>query len=289
MFWFFSIISDDNLGLQTSSDRRPHVVDRNHHISLHTNAQRESHLSFLEPVLSGGSQERQGCIKEVTVVIGELKWIFFVRNEWWSTPHSLIVLRRGEDLCLSNEDVAKGPTAAALLVEAGHWAHRQGLDHQGLGVWQSGLLWHHATHITYVPACADSKPRVIITLLVNILSFTFQTFFGSSNIRWWEEIFTLASLVIKPSASFCFSFLSHLGDTNLQWEGQRPEPGLLALSSCMAGTGLLKRWQKQNMAQTKTPEIARPSWNHTLPDIITTGTLLEASLMNWTVGGSDVK
>lgn len=72
MFCFFSIISYDNLGLQTSSDRRPHVVDRNHHISLHTNAQREIHLSFLEPVLSGGSQERQGCIKEVTVVIAEM-------------------------------------------------------------------------------------------------------------------------------------------------------------------------------------------------------------------------
>lgn len=49
-------------------------------------------------------------------------------------------------------------------------------------------------------------------------------------------------------------------DANLRCEGQRPEPGLLALSSCMAGTGLLKRWQKQNMAQTKTPEGARPSW-----------------------------
>lgn len=51
------------------------------------------------------------------------------------------------------------------------------------------------------------------------------------------------------------------GDANLRCEGQRPEPGLLALSSCMAGIGLLKRWQKQNMAQTKTPEGARPSWN----------------------------
>lgn len=86
MFWFFSIISDDNLGLQTSSDRRPHVVDRNHHISLHTNAQRKSHLSFLEPVLSGGSQERQGCIKEVTVVIGELKWTFFCQK--WVMVHT---------------------------------------------------------------------------------------------------------------------------------------------------------------------------------------------------------
>lgn len=27
----------------------------------------------------------------------------------------------------------------------------------------------------------------------------------------------------------------------------------------MAGMGLLKRWQKQNMAQTRTPEGARPS------------------------------
>lgn len=60
--------------------------------------------------------------------------------------------------------------------------------------------------------------------------------------------------------SFCHIHIPMFTDANLRCEGQRPEPGLLALSSCMAGTGLLKRWQKQNMAQTKTPEGARPSW-----------------------------
>lgn len=44
-------------------------------------------------------------------------------------------------------------------------------------------------------------------------------------------------------------------------EGHRPDPGLLALSSWMAGTGLVKRWQKQNMAQTSTPEGPLPSWD----------------------------
>lgn len=52
-------------------------------------------------------------------------------------------------------------------------------------------------------------------------------------------------------------------DLNLRCEGQSPDPGLFALRSCMAGTGWLKRWQKQNMAQTKTPEGARPSCVHT--------------------------
>ena len=57
-----------------------------------------------------------------------------------SLPHPLILLRRGEDLCLSDEDVTEGPAAATLLVEAGDRAHGEGLDHQGLGVGQTGLL-----------------------------------------------------------------------------------------------------------------------------------------------------
>ena len=55
-------------------------------------------------------------------------------------PHPLIVLRRAEDPGLSDEDVAEGPAATALLVEAGHGAHGQSLDHQGLGVRQIGPL-----------------------------------------------------------------------------------------------------------------------------------------------------
>ncbi len=49
-------------------------------------------------------------------------------------PHSLILLCSCEDLCLSDEDVAEGPTAATLLVEAGDRTHGEGFDHQGLGV-----------------------------------------------------------------------------------------------------------------------------------------------------------
>lgn len=70
--------------------------------------------------------------------------------------------------------------------------------------------------------------------------------------------------VSLPFFLFHYSTVTHvLQDANLRCEGQRPEPGLLALRSCMAGTGLLKRWQKQNMAQTRTPDGARPSWKHT--------------------------
>lgn len=76
--------------------------------------------------------------------------------------------------------------------------------------------------------------------------------------------------LLLPFFSFSFFItLTHtLKNANLRCEGQRPEPGLLALSSCMAGIGLLKRWQKQNMAQTKTPEGARPSWKHTIRETL---------------------
>lgn len=67
-------------------------------------------------------------------------------------PHPLVLLCGGEDLGLSDEDVAEGSAAAALLVEAGHRAHGQGLDGQRLGVREAGLLRHHAAHVAYVPA-----------------------------------------------------------------------------------------------------------------------------------------
>lgn len=68
-------------------------------------------------------------------------------------------------------------------------------------------------------------------------------------------------LLSHPLFSFsCFITPTHmLQNANLRCEGQRLVPGLLALSSRKAGSGLSKRWQKQNMAQTKTPEGARPS------------------------------
>lgn len=56
------------------------------------------------------------------------------------SPHPLVILRSGEDLRLSNEDITEGPTATALLVETGDWAHSEGLYHHGLGVGQSWLL-----------------------------------------------------------------------------------------------------------------------------------------------------
>lgn len=67
------------------------------------------------------------------------------------SPHPLVLLCGGEDLGLSDEDVAEGPAAAALLVEARYGAHGQGLDGQRLGVREAGLLRHHAAHVAYVP------------------------------------------------------------------------------------------------------------------------------------------
>lgn len=57
-----------------------------------------------------------------------------MRISFSSPPHPLVLLCSAEDLCLSDEDVTEGPTAAALLVEAGDRTHGEGLDHQGLGV-----------------------------------------------------------------------------------------------------------------------------------------------------------
>lgn len=72
-----------------------------------------------------------------------------------------------------------------------------------------------------------------------------------------------ASFFFLPTIPLCCIHTRFNGDSDLRCDGQRPEPGLFALSSCMAGIGLLKRWQKQNMAQTRTPEGARPSWEQT--------------------------
>lgn len=52
--------SEVYLGLQTPSDGRPHMVDWNHNISLHTHTQRENHLPFLDSVLSG----HEDCVGE---------------------------------------------------------------------------------------------------------------------------------------------------------------------------------------------------------------------------------
>lgn len=41
------------LGLETPSNGRPHVVNRNSDVSLHTHAKRENHLTLLDPVFSG--------------------------------------------------------------------------------------------------------------------------------------------------------------------------------------------------------------------------------------------
>jgi len=75
----------------------------------------------------------------------------------WPLPHPLVLLCRGEDLRLPDEDVAEWPTAAALLVETGHRGHGQTLDHQGLGVGETGLLRDHAAHVAYVPAGREGR------------------------------------------------------------------------------------------------------------------------------------
>lgn len=86
-------------------------------------------------------------------------------NDWYvhwcseycypAAPHPLVLLSCGEDLGLSDEDVAEGPTAAALLVETGYGTHGESLYLQGLGVGQPGLLGHHTAHIADVPARAQ--------------------------------------------------------------------------------------------------------------------------------------
>lgn len=123
------------LGLKTPSNGRPHVVDWNDDVSLHTHAQLENYLTLLDPVLSGHAVGGRQNV-DVTLTVSDMNARSFATT--WSTvtlPHPLVLLRRGEDLCLSEEDVAEGPTAAALLVEAGNRSYGEALDHQGLGVW----------------------------------------------------------------------------------------------------------------------------------------------------------
>lgn len=60
-------------------------------------------------------------------------------------------MRGREDLGVADEDVAEGPAAGALLVEAGNGSHGDAFDDQGLAVWQFRLLRHHAAHVADVP------------------------------------------------------------------------------------------------------------------------------------------
>lgn len=140
-------------GLQSSPDGRPHVVDWNNDVSLHTHTQRENHFTLLNPVLSGMFvKEKQ---KKSIIIKDTLRK---KTEEWWEksmvcfrpfhrtfkhiicpsnekpVPHPLVLLCSAEDLRLPNEDVAEGPTAAALLVETGDRSNGETLDHQGLGV-----------------------------------------------------------------------------------------------------------------------------------------------------------
>lgn len=134
------------LGLQTPSNSRPHVVDWNNNVALHTHTQRENYLPLLDPVFSGHAGHGGGRNLDITchkiisfswyenvcrymlisLCLGDLNILIL--------PHPLIILGSGKDLCLSNEDVTEGPTAATLLVEAGDGTYGEGLDHQGLGV-----------------------------------------------------------------------------------------------------------------------------------------------------------
>lgn len=98
--------------------------------------------------------------------MSKLAW---VSNLLTRLPHPLVLLCRAEDLGLADEDVAEGTTAAALLVEAGDGTHGEGLDHYGLGMGQTGLLGHHAAHITYVPAQAGGEAEVLVCLCPPLL------------------------------------------------------------------------------------------------------------------------
>lgn len=53
---------DYHLGLQTPPDGRPHVVDGNHHVSMHAHTQRENHLPLLDPVFSGDVRSRERAV-----------------------------------------------------------------------------------------------------------------------------------------------------------------------------------------------------------------------------------
>lgn len=46
-------LPEDHLGLQTPPNGGPHVVDGNHHVSLHADTQWENHLPLLDPVFPG--------------------------------------------------------------------------------------------------------------------------------------------------------------------------------------------------------------------------------------------
>lgn len=70
----------------------------------------------------------------------EKKTILHVGSVLLGVPHPLIVLCRGEDLSLANEDVTKRSAATALLVKAGYRIHRDSFDYQRFGVGQCGLL-----------------------------------------------------------------------------------------------------------------------------------------------------
>lgn len=109
------------LGLETPSNGRPHVVNRNDDISLDADAQRENHLSLLDPVFSG----------EYPADLADRMWLNLLRCQHFKQPipHPLVLLRGAEDLCLADEDVAERTTAAALLVEAGDGTHGEGFDH----------------------------------------------------------------------------------------------------------------------------------------------------------------
>lgn len=49
-------LPEDHLGLQTPPNGGPHVVDGNHHVSLHADTQWENHLPLLDPVFPGDAR-----------------------------------------------------------------------------------------------------------------------------------------------------------------------------------------------------------------------------------------
>lgn len=67
-----------HLGLQTPSNGRPHVVNGNNNVPLHAHAQRENHLTLLDPVFSG----------EHSVDFADRMWLNLLRCQHFNQPTS---------------------------------------------------------------------------------------------------------------------------------------------------------------------------------------------------------
>lgn len=120
-----------HLGLQTSSNSRPHVEDRNHHISLHAHTQRDHHLPLLDPVLSGRKHSMQRAMKKQNKNTSTVPW------KCSATTSSV-------SLCLSPLLWAHAPTSSSRTPERWwrSWSRRGGrrrrVDSRYAACWSRG-------------------------------------------------------------------------------------------------------------------------------------------------------